>query len=64
MQRLVRIGRGALTQRTMKEMRNGGNSLVDVDGKSGFGGGLEDVYGEDRVSEDQLVTPWIVSVAR
>lgn len=46
-------------QRTMKEMRNGGNSLVDVDGKSGFGGGLE-----DRVSEDQLVTPWIVSVAR
>ncbi|XP_041021092.1 NADP-dependent malic enzyme-like isoform X4 [Juglans microcarpa x Juglans regia] len=61
--RLVRIGRGALMQRTMKEMRNGGDSLVDVEGKSGFGGGLEDVYGEDRVTEDQLVTPWTVSVA-
>ncbi|XP_042991506.1 NADP-dependent malic enzyme-like isoform X3 [Carya illinoinensis] len=61
--RLLRVGRGALMQRTMKEMRNGGDSLVDVEGKSGFGGGLEDVYGEDRVTEDQLVTPWTVSVA-
>ncbi|XP_035548972.1 NADP-dependent malic enzyme-like isoform X4 [Juglans regia] len=63
LKRLVRIGRVALMQRTMKEMRNGGDSSVDVEGKSGFGGGLEDVYGEDRVTEDQLVTPWTVSVA-
>ncbi|KAL0337361.1 UNVERIFIED_CONTAM: NADP-dependent malic enzyme [Sesamum calycinum] len=27
------------------------------------GGGVEDVYGEDRATEDQLVTPWTVSVA-
>lgn len=28
------------------------------------GGGVEDVYGEDSATEDQLVTPWTVSVAR
>ncbi|KAG6649294.1 NADP-dependent malic enzyme [Carya illinoinensis] len=50
--------------RTMKEMRNGtGDSVMDVEGKSGFGGGVEDVYGEDSATEDQLVTPWTVSVA-
>ncbi|XP_021900080.1 NADP-dependent malic enzyme [Carica papaya] len=27
------------------------------------GGGVEDVYGEDRATEDQLVTPWTFSVA-
>lgn len=27
-------------------------------------GGVEDLYGEDRASEDQLVTPWTFSVAR
>ena len=27
------------------------------------GGGVEDVYGEDSATEDQLVTPWTVSVA-
>uniref|UniRef100_A0A2P2MKJ3 Malic enzyme n=2 Tax=Rhizophora mucronata TaxID=61149 RepID=A0A2P2MKJ3_RHIMU len=26
-------------------------------------GGVEDVYGEDRATEDQLITPWTVSVA-
>lgn len=26
------------------------------------GGGVEDVYGEDSATEDQLVTPWTVSV--
>ncbi|KAL8129666.1 hypothetical protein V2J09_018821 [Rumex salicifolius] len=35
--------------------------LVDVN--SAVGGGVEDVYGEDRATEDQLVTPWTVSVA-
>ncbi|KAI3422781.1 uncharacterized protein J3R85_011675 [Psidium guajava] len=27
------------------------------------GGGMGDVYGEDRATEDQLITPWAVSVA-
>ncbi|XP_039016776.1 NADP-dependent malic enzyme-like [Hibiscus syriacus] len=27
------------------------------------GGGVEDVYGEDYATEDQLVTPWTYSVA-
>ncbi|XP_018845479.1 NADP-dependent malic enzyme [Juglans regia] len=50
--------------KTMKEMRNGtGDSVMDVEGKSGFGGGVEDVYGEDSATEDQPVTPWTVSVA-
>lgn len=44
---------------TLKEMRNG-----DVDNKYGVGGGVEDMYGEDTATEDQLVTPWTVSVAR
>ncbi|KAL5558638.1 hypothetical protein UlMin_034849 [Ulmus minor] len=44
---------------TLKEMMNGG----DVEKKTGFGGGVEDVYGEDRATEDQLITPWTVSVA-
>ncbi|KAI8023957.1 hypothetical protein LOK49_LG03G01289 [Camellia lanceoleosa] len=26
-------------------------------------GGVEDMYGEDRATEDQLVTPWTISVA-
>ncbi|XP_071723518.1 NADP-dependent malic enzyme-like [Rutidosis leptorrhynchoides] len=34
-----------------------------VDPNSTVGGGVEDVYGEDRATEDQLVTPWTVSVA-
>lgn len=32
-------------------------------GKAGPGGGTGDVYGEDRATEDQLITPWAVSVA-
>ncbi|KZV42019.1 malic enzyme [Dorcoceras hygrometricum] len=47
---------------TFKEMD--GESVLDLEDKSGVGGGVEDVYGEDRASQDQLVTPWTVSVAR
>ncbi|KAF4390035.1 hypothetical protein F8388_002977 [Cannabis sativa] len=47
---------------TMKEMRDG-VSVLDLDPKSTVGGGVEDVYGEDRATEDQLVTPWTFSVA-
>ncbi|XP_076950740.1 NADP-dependent malic enzyme-like [Bidens hawaiensis] len=38
-----------------------GESVIDP--KSNVGGGVADVYGEDRATEDQLVTPWTVSVA-
>ncbi|KAJ4708109.1 Malic enzyme [Melia azedarach] len=40
-------------------MMNGG----DLNSKAGVGGGVEDVYGEDFATEDQLITPWTVSVA-
>lgn len=35
-----------------------------VDAESVVSGGVKDVYGEDTATEDQLVTPWAVSVAR
>ncbi|GAV88058.1 malic domain-containing protein/Malic_M domain-containing protein [Cephalotus follicularis] len=47
---------------TLKEMRDGA-SVLDMDPSSTVGGGVEDVYGEDCATEDQLVTPWTVSVA-
>lgn len=37
--------------------------MLDLDPKSTVGGGVEDPYGEDRATEDQLVTPWTISVA-
>lgn len=46
---------------TMKDLRDGATVL---DPKSYACGGVEDVYGEDRATEDQLVTPWTISVAR
>ena len=48
---------------TLKEMREGAK-VLDLDGKATVGGGVEDVYGEDAATEDQLVTPWNYSVAR
>lgn len=48
---------------TFKEIGDG-QSVLDLDPKSAVGGGVEDVYGEDRATEDQLVTPWTFSVAR
>ncbi|KAL6221872.1 hypothetical protein ACLB2K_005264 [Fragaria x ananassa] len=47
---------------TLKEMRDG-VSVLDLDSKSVVGGGVEDIYGEDAATEDQLVTPWTYSVA-
>ncbi|EPS63619.1 malic enzyme, partial [Genlisea aurea] len=41
----------------------GGESVLDLSPRSTVGGGVEDVYCEDRASEDQLVTPWTISVA-
>ncbi|KAJ0741144.1 putative malate dehydrogenase (oxaloacetate-decarboxylating) (NADP(+)) [Helianthus annuus] len=45
---------------SLKRMKDG-ESIIDP--KSTVGGGVADVYGEDRATEDQLVTPWTVSVA-
>ncbi|XP_076912889.1 NADP-dependent malic enzyme-like [Bidens hawaiensis] len=42
-------------------MAKNGESVVDPN--SAVGGGVDDVYGEDRACEDQLITPWTVSVA-
>jgi malate dehydrogenase (oxaloacetate-decarboxylating)(NADP+) len=47
---------------TLKELRDG-ESVLDLNPKSTISGGVEDVYGEDCATEDQLVTPWTVSVA-
>ncbi|RWR82701.1 NADP-dependent malic enzyme isoform X1 [Cinnamomum micranthum f. kanehirae] len=47
---------------TLKEIRDGA-SVLDMDPKSTVGGGVEDMYGEDRATEDQLVTPWTISIA-
>lgn len=48
---------------TLKDARDGA-AAVDVDLKLTVGGGVEDVYGEDRATEDQIVTPWATYVAR
>ncbi|KAI5662762.1 hypothetical protein M9H77_22085 [Catharanthus roseus] len=47
---------------TLKDIR-GGESVLDLSPRSTVGGGVEDVYGEDRATEEQLVTPWVASVA-
>ncbi|KAF2596304.1 hypothetical protein F2Q68_00007249 [Brassica cretica] len=36
---------------------------VVSENRSGLGGGISDVYGEDLATLDQLVTPWVSSVA-
>lgn len=46
----------------MKGLR-GGESVLDLSPRSCVAGGVEDVYGEDRATEEQLVTPWVASVA-
>jgi malate dehydrogenase (oxaloacetate-decarboxylating)(NADP+) len=53
---------------TFKDVRDGAvssSSVIDVDSKSTVApGGPHDVYGEDAATEEQVVTPWFVSVAR
>ncbi|KAF8388914.1 hypothetical protein HHK36_025595 [Tetracentron sinense] len=51
-----------LMESSLKEMSNGA-SVPEMDAKSTVGGGVEDVYGEDCATEDQLITPWTVTVA-
>ncbi|KAM5565579.1 NADP-dependent malic enzyme [Rosa sericea] len=40
-----------------------GSIVKEMESMAGFGGGLQDVYGEDCASEDQVLTPWTASVA-
>ncbi|TKY64445.1 NADP-dependent malic enzyme 4 [Spatholobus suberectus] len=49
--------------RVMEKEINGESTVADVDDHATCGGGVRDVYGEDRATEDRLVTPWSVSVA-
>ncbi|XP_074573877.1 NADP-dependent malic enzyme [Curcuma longa] len=46
---------------TLKELRPEGESVMDP--KCLVGGGVEDPYGEDQATEEQLITPWTVTVA-
>lgn len=47
---------------TLKELRDG-NTVLEVDSKSAVSGGVRDVQGEDAATEDQIVTPWTITVA-
>lgn len=47
---------------TLQDMREGA-SVLGLDPKATVAGGVQDVYGEDAATEDQLVTPWSISVA-
>ncbi|WOG84064.1 hypothetical protein DCAR_0103244 [Daucus carota subsp. sativus] len=44
-------------------MAEAGDEVLNLEGKCGVSGGVQDMYGEDKATEDQLVTPWAVSVA-
>lgn len=48
---------------TLKALRDG-ESVLDLSPRSTVSGGVEDIYGGDRATEDQLVIPWTVSVAK
>ncbi|XVE52028.1 hypothetical protein DITRI_Ditri02bG0087400 [Diplodiscus trichospermus] len=49
---------------TFKEIREDGTSSVaDVDSNPTVTGGDPDIYYDDAATEDQLVTPWAISVA-
>ncbi|GJM93281.1 hypothetical protein PR202_ga09826 [Eleusine coracana subsp. coracana] len=55
---------GETMESTMKGIRgDGAPCVLDMDDAATVGGGVEDTYGEDRATEEQLVTPWTVSVA-
>ncbi|OIT30211.1 PREDICTED: NADP-dependent malic enzyme-like [Nicotiana attenuata] len=46
----------------LKEQR-GGESVLDLSPRATPAGGVEDVYGEDCATEDQLITPWTIAVS-
>ncbi|XVE88819.1 hypothetical protein DITRI_Ditri19aG0099100 [Diplodiscus trichospermus] len=48
---------------TLKEIRENDTSVADVDSNPTVAEGDRDVYYDDAAAEDQLVTPWAISVA-
>ncbi|XP_034696112.1 NADP-dependent malic enzyme-like [Vitis riparia] len=52
----------AVMESTLKELRDG-NTVLEVDSKSAVSGGARDVQGQDAATEDQIVTPWTITVA-
>ncbi|XP_068641276.1 NADP-dependent malic enzyme-like isoform X3 [Aristolochia californica] len=55
-------GKGKVRAFTLKETMDEA-AILEMDSKSTVGGGVQDVYGEDRATQDQPVTPWAVTVA-
>ncbi|KAH1052152.1 hypothetical protein AAZX31_08G198800 [Glycine max] len=47
----------------MENETNGSSTVDDFDVNPIPSGGVRDVYGEDKATEDQFVTPWSISVA-
>ncbi|KAK1311978.1 hypothetical protein QJS10_CPA07g00854 [Acorus calamus] len=57
---------GVMMESALREMSiSDGESGFDASRRPNDGGGVgvEDAYGEDRATEDQIVTPWTVTVA-
>lgn len=61
---MLTLVRGSKEVIRMTSTLKDGKPVPEIYPKETVGGGVEDVYGEDRASEDQLVTPWTLSVAR
>ena len=60
-----RSGEGNGTVLTEEERKGTSFSPIDLNDKSTVStGGVEDVYVEDAATEDELVTPWSLSVAK
>ncbi|CAL9771172.1 unnamed protein product [Musa acuminata subsp. burmannicoides] len=59
--RRVVIARGGREGKAV--MENARQVEAYMDPTATVGGGVEDAYGEDRATEEQLVTPWTFSVA-
>lgn len=55
---------GSILMEISSDETSNGSVVADVDDNAISGGGVQDVYGEDRATEDQFVTPWSVSIAR
>lgn len=60
---LTSVGGSKVAIRMASTLKDG-KPVPVVDPKCNVDGGVEDLYGEDRATEDQLVTPWTFSVAR
>nr|AAT02533.1 NADP-dependent malic enzyme 1 [Hydrilla verticillata] len=55
--------RNSVVLKEPEAMEGALNGSAVVDSPSAVSGGVRDTYGEDRATEDQLLTPWTASVA-